>query len=70
MNTRLMALDYIKRASKKRGPAMYGYEADLRPASDIFSRTDAEEALASAEEVFNACNKLINEVFEVQEDER
>ena len=80
MNTRLMALDYIKRAStcssklqkfmdvsadlsKKRGPALYGYEAELRPASDIFSRMDAEEALVSAEEVFNACNKLINEIF-------
>ena len=49
---------------------MYGYEAGLRPASDIFSRTDGEEALASAEEVFNAWNKLINEIFEVQEDER
>lgn len=29
--------------SKKRGPAMYGYEAELRPASDIFSRKDAKE---------------------------
>ncbi|MCK4399008.1 MAG: hypothetical protein KAV25_08460 [Methanophagales archaeon] len=38
---------------------MYGYEAELKPASDIFSRVDAEEALASAEEVFNACNRLI-----------
>lgn len=63
-------MDVSMDLSKKRGPALYGYEAELRPASDIFSRTDAEEALASAEEVFNACNRLINEIFEVQEDER
>lgn len=49
--------------SKKRGPAMYGYEAELRPASDIFSKKDAEEALKSAREVFNACNKLMKEIF-------
>ena len=49
--------------SKKRGPAMYGYEAELRPASDIFSRGDAEEALAAMEEVFAACNRLIEENF-------
>jgi hypothetical protein len=54
--------------SKKRGPALYGYEAELKPASAIFSRTDAEEALASAEEVFNACNTLVIEIFgETQE---
>ncbi len=50
--------------SKKRGPALYGYEASLRPASDIFSRNDAEEALMSAEDVYNSCKRLINEIFE------
>ncbi len=50
--------------SKKRGPALYGYEAQLRPASDIFSRNDAEEALMSAEDVFDSCDRLINEFFE------
>lgn len=49
--------------SKKRGPAMYGYEAELRPASDIFSREDAEEALAATEEVLEACNRLIKEIL-------
>jgi len=52
--------------SKKRGPALYGYEAELKPASAIFNRKDAEEALASAEEVFNACDKLINEIFGIK----
>ncbi len=50
--------------SKKRGPALYGYEAQQRPASDIFSKSDAEEALMSAEEVFDACKRLINDIFE------
>ncbi len=49
--------------SKKRGPALYGYEAQLRPASDIFSRNDADEALMSAEDVYNSCNRLISEIF-------
>lgn len=50
--------------SKKRGPAIYGYEASLRPASDIFSRDDAEEALKSAEDVYDSCYKLICDIFE------
>jgi hypothetical protein len=50
--------------SKKRGPALYGYEAQLRPASDIFSRNDAEEALMYADDVYNSCNRLISEIFE------
>ena len=60
MNTRLMAMDYIKRV---RG-CFKEYEAELRPASDIFSKEDAEEALASTEEVFEACNRLIKEIFD------
>jgi HEPN domain-containing protein len=50
--------------SKKRGPALYGYEAQLVPASDIFSKNDAEEALMSAEELFGSCSNLIKEIFE------
>ncbi len=49
--------------SKKRGPALYGYEAQLRPASDIFSRNDAEDALMSAEDVFDACDRLIKDFY-------
>lgn len=51
MNTKSMALDYIKRAQ-------------LVPASDIFSKNDAEEALMSAEELFSSCSNLIKEIFE------
>lgn len=45
--------------SKKRGPAIYGYEAQLRPASEIFSREDANDALMSTEEVYSLCFMLI-----------
>lgn len=59
-------MEISKDLSKKRGPALYGYESELKPASDIFNIKDAKEALASAEEVFNACNKLINEIFKIE----
>lgn len=59
-------IEISKDLSKKRGPAWYGYESELKPASDIFNIKDAKEALASAEEVFNACNKLINEIFKIE----
>ena len=53
-----------KDLSKKRGPALYGYEAQMKTASDIFRRCDAEEALMSAKDIFNSCNRLINYIFE------
>jgi len=39
--------------SKKKGPAVHDYEAELRPASDIFDEEDA------AKKVFDACEKFI-----------
>ena len=42
---------------------MYGYEAELKLSSDIFSREDAEEALRAAEEMFEACSRLIKGIF-------
>ncbi len=50
--------------SKKRGPAIYGYEAQQRPASDIFSKNDANEALMSAEDIYSSCFKLIQGGFD------
>jgi HEPN domain-containing protein len=49
--------------SKKRGSAVHAYEAELKQASDIFSRENAEEALKSVEETFKACKKLIDDFF-------
>jgi len=51
-----------KALSKKRGPAMYGYEFELKPASEIFKREDAEEAFSCAGFVFQACKKLLDEI--------
>jgi len=50
--------------SKKRGPAIYGYEAQQRPASEIFSREDANEALVCAEDIYGSCFKLIEGGFD------
>ena len=50
--------------SKKRGPAIYGYEAQLRPASEIFSREDANDALVSADNIYITCLKLIESGFD------
>jgi HEPN domain-containing protein len=56
-------MEISKDLSKKRGPAMYGYELELKPASAIFKKEDAEEALSSAKSVFQACEKLLNEMW-------
>jgi len=49
--------------SKKRGPALYGYEEELTPASEIFEKGDAEDALAAAEEVFQLCERVVEVVL-------
>ncbi|MBS7247535.1 MAG: HEPN domain-containing protein [Candidatus Jordarchaeales archaeon] len=49
--------------ARKRGPAMYGYESELKPASEIFGKNDAEEAFNSAKETFALCKRLIEELF-------
>ncbi len=56
-------IDISKELSKKRGPALYGYEAEFKPASDIFDESDAEDALISTKAVFGACESLINEIW-------
>ncbi|MHA1607978.1 MAG: HEPN domain-containing protein [Candidatus Freyarchaeota archaeon] len=49
--------------ARKRGPAMYGYESELKPASELFSSKDAEDALTAARETLTLCRRLINELF-------
>jgi len=58
---RLIAIS--KDLSKKRGPALYGYEEELTPASEIFEKGDAEDALAAAEEVFQLCERVVEVVL-------
>jgi HEPN domain-containing protein len=52
-------MEISKDLSKKRGPAMYGYESEMKPSSDIFDKEDATSAISSAKDVFEACKKLI-----------
>ena len=54
---RLIAIS--KALSKKRGPALYGYEEALIPASELFEQGDAEVALAAADEVFRLCERVV-----------
>jgi len=53
-----------KDLSKKRGPAIYGYEAQQKPASEIFSKDDAKEALMYADDIHSSCFKLIDGGFD------
>lgn len=45
----------MREITPKRGPAMYGLEAQGIPASEAFDETDAREALADAEFVVSRC---------------
>lgn len=56
-------VEISKELSKKRGPAMYGYELELKPASEIFKKEDAEETLLSTKSVLQACEKLLDEMW-------
>ena len=47
--------------SRKRGPAMYGYEAEFKPASDLFTKEDSSKALEAAKKVFSICERLVRE---------
>ncbi|MBS7288278.1 MAG: HEPN domain-containing protein [Candidatus Freyarchaeota archaeon] len=49
--------------ARKRGPAMYGYESELKPASELFSVKDAKEALSVAKETFTLCEQLLRGLF-------
>jgi HEPN domain-containing protein len=50
---------YLKVLSLKRGPAMYGYEEELTPASELFVRGDAEEGVRMAMETLEEARRVI-----------
>ena len=54
-------IEISRELSKSRGPAYYGLETELKPASEIFDESDAKESLDSAELVFNSCKRVIFE---------
>lgn len=45
--------------ARKRGPAFYGIERSVMPASKLFDRDEGMKALKNADEVFKLCVKLI-----------
>ncbi|TAN37332.1 MAG: HEPN domain-containing protein [Candidatus Methanoperedens sp.] len=47
--------------ARKRGPAFYGIERSVTPASKIFGRDEALRALKGAEEILKLCRSLIKE---------
>jgi len=46
--------------AKLRGPAMYGSEDELKPASELFSEDDARRAYGDAEKVLRLCKSIID----------
>jgi len=47
-----------RRLAEKREPAMYGNELKMVPASVLFNKEEAEEALKNAKEIYHFCLKL------------
>ena len=47
--------------ARKRGPAFYGIERSVTPASKIFGREEGLRALMEAEEILKLCRRLIKE---------
>jgi len=47
--------------ARKRGPAFYGFERSVTPASKIFGRDEGLSALRGAEEIMKLCLRLIKD---------
>jgi HEPN domain-containing protein len=47
--------------ARKRGPAFYGIERSVTPASKIFGRDEGLRALREVEEILKLCRRLIKE---------
>lgn len=61
-------IDRVERMAKimreitpKRGPAMYGFEKEMRPPSGIFSQEDGQQATTDARFIFETCKKFFRE---------
>jgi HEPN domain-containing protein len=51
----------MREITPKRGPAMYGFEREMRPAKDIFSVEDGVRAIAEARFVLEAARRFLQE---------
>jgi len=53
---------------QKRGPSVYGIEREGKTASELFTKTDAEEALQNAEKAYSTSQRFFNEYYKKPED--
>lgn len=51
----------MREITPKRGPAMYGFEAEMKPANAIFSRDDGVKATTDGRFVFETCERFLKE---------
>jgi hypothetical protein len=51
----------MQEITPKRGPAMYGFEREMKPANTIFSLEDGQKAAMDAKFVFETCVKFLQQ---------
>ncbi|MEM2135778.1 MAG: HEPN domain-containing protein [Candidatus Jordarchaeaceae archaeon] len=50
--------------SQKRGPSVYGVEMEGKTASELFTKTDAEEALYNSEKIYSVSQRFFSEYYQ------
>jgi HEPN domain-containing protein len=51
----------MREITPKRGPAMYGFEKEMKPAKDLFSHEDGIKATTDAKFVYETCQRFLQE---------
>jgi len=51
----------MQEITPKRGPAMYGFETEMKPAHAIFSLEDGQKGTRDAKFVYEACGKFLKQ---------
>jgi len=49
--------------AEKRAPSMYGDDLKMLPASELFTREDAQKAAGQAQKIHDTCVRLLREAF-------
>lgn len=49
--------------AEKRAPSMYGDDLKMLPASQLFTREDAQKAAGQAQRIYDGCTRLLREAF-------
>lgn len=56
--------DIMEEITLKRGPAMYGFERELRPARVAFTLEEGTKAVEDAQFVYDQCSRFLEEWLE------